>query len=167
MRRVALILASLVVVMLQVSLLPALKPLGVVPNIALVWVVLVGLEGTASNALAVAVVSGLIIDLASGANFGLWTGTLVLAALTSGVVHRAGIELTGWLVAGVMVTAGTLLMTLMVLAPLVTTVGEWPAGAMIGRFIVELMLNLVLTAGLRRAAHMVAAGPRTGEATIG
>ncbi|MDF2460603.1 MAG: hypothetical protein K0S68_6 [Candidatus Saccharibacteria bacterium] len=167
MRRIALILSSLVIVMMQISLLPALKPLGVVPNIALAWVVLVGLEGTASSALAVAVASGIIIDLASGANFGLWTGTLVLAALAGGVVHRAGIELTGWLVAGVMVAVGTLLMTIITLGGLVDTVGEWPAGAMVGRFMTELMLNLLLTAGLRRAARMVAAGPRTSEATIG
>ena len=153
-------MASLAVVLLQISLLPALRPLGVVPNIALAWVVLVGVEGAASNALLVAVASGIIIDLASGANFGLWTGVLVLAALASGAVQRAGIELMGGLVAGVMVAAGTLLMTLVVLAGLVNTVGEWPVGALVARFGVELVLNLLITVGLRRAARLVAVRPQ-------
>jgi rod shape-determining protein MreD len=114
-RRAALALVSLAVLLLQVGLLPALRPFGVVPNLALVWIVLIGLEGSASLALIYAVVIGVSLDVASGASFGLWTGMLVLAALAAGVVHRAGIELTGSLVAAVMVAVGTVLTTVVIL----------------------------------------------------
>jgi len=149
MKRLALIALTIVAVVLQIGLLPALRPLGVVPNIMLVLVVLVGLEGTASAALTMAVVTGLAVDLASGANFGLWTGTLVLAALAAGLIHRAGIELGGPLVAIVMVTVGTLVMTLIILAGLVNVVSYWPVGSISARLAIELVLNLLGTVALR------------------
>jgi cell shape-determining protein MreD len=148
-RRAGLIALAVACVLVQVSLLPALRPFGVVPNLALALVVLMGLEGTASMALAVAVVAGLAIDLASGANFGLWTGVLALAALVAGLLHRAGVELSGGLLAAAMVMVGTVLMTLVVLAGLVNTTSYWPVGWLVGRLLVELVLNLVLTFSLR------------------
>jgi hypothetical protein len=144
MRRGLFVVALAVAVLAQMSLLPALRPFGVVPNLALVMVVLVGLEGTASLALAVAVAGGFALDLASGANLGLWTGVLVLAALVGGLVHRAGIEVEGPLVPGIMVAAGTILMTVVVLGGLVSTVTHWSVGLLVRRCLIELVLNLIL-----------------------
>jgi hypothetical protein len=159
---VGLIAIAVACVLLQVGLLPALRPLGVVPNLMLVLVVLVGLEGTASAALALAVVGGLAVDLASGANFGLWTGVLVVAALTAGLLRRAGVELAGPAVGMVMVAVGTVVMSVVILAGLVNVVGAWPIGALAGRITTELVLNLILMAGLRPvvriAVHNVSAG---------
>jgi hypothetical protein len=148
-RRLWLVVLAFVSILIQLGLLPALRPFGVVPNLMLVVVTLVGLEGTASSALTIAVAGGLAVDLASGANFGLWTGTLVLAALVAGLVHRAGIELGGPLVAIVMVMVGTSLMALIVLAGLVNVVNIWPVGSIAGRLAMELVLNLVGTVALR------------------
>jgi hypothetical protein len=149
MRRVLAVLASVVVVLLQCALLPALRPLDVVPNLALVWIVLMGLEGSASWALMLAVGVGLATDLASGVNFGLWTGLLVLAALAAGAVHRAGIELIGSLVASVMVAVGTVLMTVIVVGSLAGNLATWPWGWLAVHLLVQLVLNFILTVGLR------------------
>ncbi len=159
MRRVALVLGSVACILLQMSWLPALRPLGVVPNLALVWVALVGLEGTASVTMVVAVAGGFALDLASGANFGLWTGVLVLVALTMGLLHRAGVELGGGVVALVMVAVGTLLMTLVILAGLVNVTSHWPVAALSARFGLELLLNLLLTVTLRPLARWLVSGP--------
>jgi rod shape-determining protein MreD len=167
MKRTGLIALAVVGVILQLSLLPALRPLGVVPNLALVLVVLVGLEGTASQALVIAVAGGLALDLASGANFGLWTGVLVLAALAAGLVHRAGIELAGATVAAVMVAMGTMVMTAAILSGLVRSVTDWPVGMLMGRFATELVLNLILTVALRPLVLLVVPDPRAGRVEIG
>jgi hypothetical protein len=161
MRRVLFVVTAIICILLQMSLLPALRPLGVVPDLALVLVALVGLEGTASAALMVAVAGGLALDLASGAYFGLWTGILVLVALTMGLLHRAGIELGGGIVAIVMVAVGTVLMTLVIWLGLIDTVSHWPVGWLLVRLGTELGLNLALTVALRplvrwllRGSHM-------------
>jgi rod shape-determining protein MreD len=162
MKRILLALLVAICVVLQVSLLPALRPLGVVPDLVLVLVVLIGMEGTASTALAAAVAAGLALDLVSGANFGLWTGLLVLAALTTGLIHRAGIELAGPTVAVVIVTAGTLLSTLVVLLGLVSSVSAWPVGSLLARLACELLLNLGLTIALRPLVQRMVPGSAEG-----
>jgi hypothetical protein len=153
--------------MLQVSLLPALRPLGVVPYLALVLVVLVGLEGTASLALAIAVAGGLVLDIASGTNFGLWTGTLVLAAIVTGLLHRAGVELVGAVVASVMVAVGTLLMTLVIWLGLATSISHWPLPWMFGHLWIELVLNLGLVLAVRPLVRLVVPSGHPGEVMVG
>ena len=139
------------IVILQVGFIPALRPLGVVPNLVMVAVVLLGLEGTASQAVVAALAGGLVLDLTSGADFGLRTGLFLLAALATGLVHRSGIYLLGPTAAIVVVAAVTLLQTLMILLPLLTFATSWPIGLVVGRFLLELMLNLTLTAMMRPA----------------
>jgi cell shape-determining protein MreD len=167
MRRVGLIVVAVACVLLQLSLLPALRPLGVVPNLALVLVVLLGLEGTASIALVCAVAGGLALDLASAANFGLWTAVLVVAALATGLIHRAGIELGGLVVPVVMVVAGTVVMTAVILVGLINDIPGWPVGVVAGRLVSELVLNLVLTVLLRPLVRLVVPNARAGQVEIG
>lgn len=144
MKRVGLVVLAIMSVLMQLSLLPALRPFGVVPNLMLVTVVLIGLEGTASMALATAVAAGVVLDMASGANFGLWTAILVLAALASGLVHRAGIELGGPTVAVVIVAIGTVVETAVIVLG-VAGYTSLAAGVIAGRLMAELVLNLLLT----------------------
>lgn len=146
---------AIVGVIMQVSLLPALRPLGVVPNLMLVMVTLIGLEGTASTALVVAVAGGVVLDLSSGANFGLWIALLVLAALAAGLVHRAGIELVGSAVASVIVAVLTVVETVVIVLGLAGSVSSWPVGLLAGRLVAELVLNLVLTIGLQPLVRYV------------
>ena len=167
MRRIGLLLVVVLSILIQVSLLPALRPLGVVPSLLLPVVVLIGLEGTASVALVAGVAGGLAVDLASATNFGLWTGLLVLAALTAGLLRRAGFELNGPAVALVMVTGGTVLSTAVILLGLADTATSWPVGFIAGTFFWELMLNLILTVAMRPVIRRLVENPDIGAQAIG
>jgi rod shape-determining protein MreD len=148
--------------MLQLSLLPALRLFGVVPNLVLVVVTLVALNVVTTEALAVAVLSGLILDLAGSAYFGLWTGALVLVTLVVGLMGRAGIELDGLWVALAVVAAGTVVITLAIWSSLAAAGGGFPVSvAWNSRLVVELVLNLVLVTMLRPLLRMLA--PRGGQ----
>jgi hypothetical protein len=158
MRRAGLILVVVVAVLVQVSLLPALRPLGVVPNLVLGLVALVGLEDTASLALAVAVAAGITLDVASGIPFGMWTVVLVLAALVTGLIHRAGLELAGGLVAGSIVVAGTIIMNLGVLLSVAPVVSHWPVGKILVQVGLQIALNLALVWALNPLVKWVSPG---------
>jgi len=146
-------------VMLQLSLLPALRLFGVVPNLVLVVIVLVALNVATSEALIVAAASGFVIDLAEGSSFGLWMGLLMVVALVAGLLGRAGIELDGVLVPLVLTGAGTMVMTIAVWSLLVTRGGGWPVSAAWGgRLVVELVINLVLTMMLRPLVRLLLSG---------
>lgn len=151
-----------VVTVAQLTLLPALRPLGVVPAAVLGLVALVGMEGTASEALVLAVVSGVVIDLGSGANFGLWTGVLVLTALVAGLLHRAGVELAGALTETVMVVGGTLVMNLVVLASVAGTAARWDWSLLMVHLVLQLVLNVALMLSLRPAVRWLMRQPATG-----
>ncbi len=161
-RRTALVAVVGLCLFMQLSFLPALRPFGVVPNIVLVLVVLLGLEATASTALVVAVVSGLVLDVGSGANFGLWTAVLVLAALTGGLAARAGVELVGGLVAAAMVMIGTILMAVVILVGVAGAVTHWPWAALMIGLAAQIVLNLILTAAGRPVVRwLVPLAPET------
>lgn len=140
---------AMVTVFAQVSWLPLVRPLGVVPSAALVLVVLVALEGRAYAGLVLALVAGFVLDLVSGGNFGLWMGVLVLEVLVAALVRQAGIEIHGLLVPAVMVVAGTLLFDLIVLGSLVGVVSNWPIGQVMMQTLAEILLNLLVMVLLR------------------
>jgi rod shape-determining protein MreD len=160
MRRAALIALITVVVVLQLSLLPGLRPLGVVPNLAVVVMVLAALNVVTSEALVAAAASGLVLDLASGANFGLWTGVFMLITLVVGVLRRAGIELDGAVVAPGLVAAATLVITLVVWLALAPKGVHWTFGGAAGQLVVELVINLVLTIALAPLVRWMLGGTR-------
>lgn len=149
MRRGRLALIVALVVLLQIGFVPALRPGGVVPNLVLCLVALVGLYGSATMALAVALGCGLLVDLASSTDFGLRVALLVLVALVAGLVYRAGLELSGPVVELVLVAAGTVVANAAVLVDLVGVTGSWPLGLVVGKLGLELVLNLGCTLLLR------------------
>ncbi len=155
MRRLAAILLMGMAVILQVSFLPAVRLFGIVPNLALVMMVLVALGVATSEALILAALSGLVLDLAGGSNFGLWTGGMVLIALVVGIVHRAGLELDRLLIPLVLVASGTLVISLVILVALVPSVGHWPAAYLTQQLIIELVINLLLTMMLRPPVRLL------------
>jgi rod shape-determining protein MreD len=157
MKRAGLVALIVAGVLLQMSLLPALRPFGVVPNLVLVLVVLIGLEGVSSRALIAGVGAGFILDLVSGSNFGLWTGCLVLAALVTGLLHRSGIE-PGAGITSVMVAAGTAVMAVVIVVGLWPTTADVPIGLLAGRLLMEIVLNLGLAMALRPAVRWLTGG---------
>ncbi len=149
MRRLVLLIGVAFALVLQVGFIPALHPFGVVPNIILALVVLVGLMGTATAALSIAVAGGLVLDLTSGDDFGLRLGLLVLVALACGMVHRAGWSLGGPAVALALTAAATLLAQVTVLAGLAGVAVRWPLDVIATTLWWELALNLMLVMLLR------------------
>ncbi len=164
MKRVVIFFLISLAVILQLSLLPALRPFGVVPNLVLVMMVLIALNTATSEALVAAVVAGVVIDLVGSVGFGLWTGVLMLVTLVAGLMHRAGVELHGVLVAVVMVAVGTLVTTFAVWSTLVTGGLGWPVSASFGgRLAIELVINLGLTVMMRPLAQWALAASGTTE----
>ena len=149
MRRIMFAIVMGVVIGLQLGFVPAMRPLGVVPDLALVMVVLVGLMGTASRALVVAVVAGLLLDLSSGSDFGLRTAVLVLAALVTGIIHRAGLETFGILVPATVVAVVTLLTTTLIAVDMAGATAGWSWWTLLRRLGIEIMLNLALVVLMR------------------
>lgn len=167
MRRVALIFLITSSVLLQVSFLPGLRPFGVVPNIALVVLVLASLPVVTSEALVAAAVAGLVLDIVSGSNFGLWTGVLMLTTLVVGLMRRAGIELDGLIIGTILVGAATIVIAVVQWITIVPTVANWPWGSAAGRLMVELMVNLSLMALLRLPIRWMLGGGRPERADLG
>lgn len=142
-------MAGAAAVLAQVGFMAAWRPLGAVPDLVLVLVVLVGLSGTASEALALGLAGGLALDLAGGADFGLHTAVLVLAALACALVHRAGLATGGpWLAAGIVAVA-TVVHDAAILASLAGHLTAWPWHAVAQPVAVELVANLVIVVLLR------------------
>lgn len=92
MRWVRVVLLSLIAGLLQVSLMGALRIGGVVPNIALVYLVSQTIWGKASEALLSAVLLGLVIDTASAGRFGLATSSFVLISLLLVALYQLGLD---------------------------------------------------------------------------
>lgn len=147
---------------LQGAWLPLVRPLGVVPNLALVVAVLIALENRAMTALVMGIGLGLGLDLISGSNFGVWTGTLVLEVLVAALVRRSGIETAGWLVPAVMVLVGTITTMILVLAALIGSAVTWTPLNLLGRLCLEILLNLGLI-GLVRPVIRRVAKPALGD----
>ena len=142
-------------VMLQLSLIPAIRPFGVVPNLALVMMMLAALNLPTSEALIVAAVSGLMLDISSGTNFGLWTGVFMLGTLAIEMIHQVGIELDRPIVAPVLVALGTVMIAFVLWATMVTRVTHFSGATFVSRLIIELMINLTLTVLLRPALSII------------
>lgn len=153
MRRALFIVVVGVLVIMQVSLVPAMRPLGVVPNVMLPLVIMIGLRATVSQALAVALVGGLAMDLSSGTDFGIHTGILVLAALVTGSVRRAGLSLGGPLLPVLLVAGLTVLAGIVSLGGLISAGGLSELTTGLGYVVRELVINLMVTLGVTPIVH--------------
>lgn len=164
MRNILLAIIVILAIFLQVSFLPALRPFGVVPCILLPIVVFVGLYGQASTALVAALAGGLSMDLASSGDFGLWTGTFVLAALVCGYVHRAGVELITP-VAVIMVAVATLVVNVVLLTSVYGAPGPW--SAVFNNLVIQVVLNFILTLAVGPLIRPVVRTSNNSEMMIG
>lgn len=161
MRRLALILLVGMAVVLQMSLLPGLRPFGVVPNLVLVVIVLASLYVVTSEALAAAAMSGLILDLVSNVNFGLWTGVLMLTVIVVGLMRRSGIELDGLMMAVGLVSAATIVIALVIWATFIGKAANLAFSDVAGRLLIELVINLGLMMVLMVPIRWLLRGGRT------
>lgn len=89
------------------------------------------------------------MDLSSGADFGMHTGILVLAALSTGLVRRSGLALVGPLIAVGLVLVLTLISDALSLAAIMGSLSIGTSGSVLATVLGELVLNLALVLGIR------------------
>lgn len=133
-------LAVVVAAWLQVAWFGHVRPLGIIPNCVLLVVILFALWSDATPALAAAIAGGLLLDLASGSDFGLHMAFYVVTVLAIIAGRQLGLHATS-MITGVAITiVATILFNLMVLATIQASLSQ-VALSRIGR---ELIVNLIL-----------------------
>lgn len=100
---------TIMAALMQVSLMGALRIGGVVPNLVLILVVCLVAWGTASEALLVAVLGGLLLDIAGTGTFGLATSSLVFICLCLVALRQFGVDGQAWPLRLLMVALASLI----------------------------------------------------------
>lgn len=136
-------------VALQVGVFGYIRPLGVMPNLVLIVVILASLLTTATRAVLLAIVGGLLLDIVSGTDPGLRTAFLTLAALAAVAVRQAGVDLDSGSGLASIVALATVTWNLVLLAELSAAGGAIAAGPAAGIIAREVVVNVVLAALLR------------------
>ncbi len=108
MRWAWVVFLTILAAVLQVSLMGSLRVGGVVPNLVLILIVCLVAWGTASEALASAVIGGLILDVSGAGTFGLATSSLVVICLALVALRQLGVDGHAWPIRLVMVAAATI-----------------------------------------------------------
>jgi rod shape-determining protein MreD len=134
------IVAVVLAAWLQTTWFGHVRPLGVMPNVMLVVIVLFGLWSNASPTLAAAIGGGLLLDLASGSDFGLRTAFFAVVALAIVAGRQYGLHSESVLAGLAIVALGTVLYNVVVLA----TIGAPIAPVVVQRIGAELIDNEVI-----------------------
>lgn len=127
--------------LVQATYLAAWRPLGIVPDLVLIIVVRLALQLGATEALTVAVLGGLTLDLAAGDRFGLRTAVLVAITVGLVVIRRQGLVAGFWLEMGLVATAALIYGGLQVIALWLGQAGSW-------RLLWLLVLTVLVDLGL-------------------
>jgi cell shape-determining protein MreD len=134
------VIAVVIVAWLQVSFFGHVRPLGVMPNLMLAAVVAFGLWSNATPALAAAIGGGLLLDLASGSDFGLRMAFYLVMVLALVAARQLGVQADALVTAVMAVVIGGILYNAVVLA----TLGASPSWLIAGRVGRELVDDLVV-----------------------
>lgn len=109
------ILIVLVAAWVQISWFGQLRPLGVIPNVMIVTIVLFSLWANATSCMAAALGGGLLLDMASGADFGLRTAFFMVLALAVVAGRQLGMHAEAFITAVGVVAVATILYNIAVL----------------------------------------------------
>jgi rod shape-determining protein MreD len=129
---------------LQASFLGALRPLDVIPNLLLVILIVAAPICAASQTVTLGVASGVLLDLASGADFGLRTAFYSLLAVTLVFLKRSGADMERWSMAITALAAGTFLYNAAVIGTLIASRVPIPWLVVLQRCLAELVMNVVI-----------------------
>lgn len=152
MRRWWLVLAVFAVGGLQTSWLGAWRPLGVIPDLALAWLIWSSWRLSAIEALGQAAGLGLLLDLASGTDFGLRIAFFMAFTLALLVIRQLGADVETWSFGLALMVAATILHNLVIMATVVTAHVSIPL-AYVGRItVLQCLLNAAILALLRPLA---------------
>lgn len=125
---------------LQIAWFGHVRPLGVIPNCMLLIVILLALLSDATPALAAAIGGGLLLDLASGSDFGLNMAFYVVTALAIIAGRQLGLHATSAITGLAAAILGTILYNLVILA----TIKAPLSGVVLSRIGRELILNVLV-----------------------
>jgi rod shape-determining protein MreD len=137
-------LIGLIVVWLQLATLPALRPIGVVPNLALVCVILLASRLPVGTSLALATGIGWLLDLSSGSDYGLRTSFYLVLALVTALLRQAGSDLDNLSFLASLVIGGTVVFNLVILTNLALLHVGLPLRYVLAKVGLEVAINLVL-----------------------
>jgi rod shape-determining protein MreD len=127
------------------------RPLGVVPNVLLLVVLLAGLARTGTETVAMAVAGGLLLDFISGADFGLRMAFYSALALTVLASRRAGADYENFWVLMSVTVIGSIVYNLGVLVGLSDGLVDQPWGLILSTITKEVAINLLMMLVLRSA----------------
>lgn len=150
MKEVTRVLVVLVAVWLQISFFGAFHIFGVLPNVLLVLMIYAGLICRTSDAVMMGLLGGLLLDLASGNDFGLRMGFFVLTGLLIAVLKQAGTDFENTAMVLAATLAGTVLYDVAALSSLLVKGAVIPWGTVVGVMMVEVLVNGALALLLRR-----------------
>ncbi len=149
MKGVIRILLVLLAVWLQVSFFGAFRIFDVLPNVLLVLIIYAGLICRVSDAVLMALVGGILLDLSSGVDFGLRMGFYILLGLLIAVLKQAGTDFENTAMVLAATLAGTVLYDVAALSGLILHAAPIPWGIVTTRIGVEIVVNCALALILR------------------
>lgn len=144
MNFIKLIIVTLLAVWLQLATLPAIRPLGIVPNLALVVVILLAIRLPVVTSLSLAVVIGWFLDAGAGSDYGLRVTFYSLVVILTVFLRQLGSDLENLSLQASLVTAGTVVLNLAILANLAFQHTPLPLGYVGLRLLSEVIINVLL-----------------------
>lgn len=142
MKLLGMVVVMVVAVALQISFIPALRPLGVVPELVLIAIVALATGGSIVQAMVLAVASGIVLDTVSSSDFGLQTGLLALAVILCAFVRRSGFQIGRRLQLVIVTTVISSLGSVIIISELVLAGVQVQAATAIGRWTTLELLNI-------------------------
>ena len=148
-RTLGILLIALLAGWTQIYFLATWRPAGVVPNLLAVVVILAGLAWRVSETLILALAGGLLLDLASGSDFGLRMAFFSLLALLVAVLARLGMDFDNLGILLLLLLGATIIYNLAVIANLVLAGEAIDWGVVAGRAGLEFGFDALLLILLR------------------
>lgn len=163
MRLVAYILGVMLLVILETSFFGQFRIFGVIPNLLLIAIILNGLHGTASSTVAMALGGGLLLDLASGQDFGLRLAFFTLVAMAVIVIRQLGFQLDGLWMVGLLAAAGTVAFNMAIMAGIGWLDVRQHFDATFRLVGMELIINCAFIAAVQVVLSILGMGDNRGE----
>lgn len=129
---------------LSTSFLAGLRPLGIVPNLMLIVIIICVLHFPASWVTALALVFGLMMDLSSGSDFGLRMGFYSMYAMSVIILGRLGADYANWGIVVVTLAGGTILFNAAILGGMALRGAPMDFATIGSRIVIELGVNMVI-----------------------
>lgn len=138
-------LAVLLAAWLQAAWLPFIRPFDVVPNLVLAVIVLGTLRLSVSAGLGIAIVGGLLLDLAGGGWFGWSMLVLTAVVLVIGFVNiQVGWEVDGWWVPVLVTVVATAVIACGIWLSVLAHGGQIEWSVVLKSLLLELVTNIVV-----------------------